>query len=200
MYVGHVLKCEPIPMSEFDPMAAVKVARQHLETIKEPRRRQVLENFIEHAEAEGSGDYERLMASCSKRRQQYATYGSTFGAPQSYAELEVHYKQLIASNVYLIHFELEKLAVGDDVVFLEGIVHQLCSAEVLKPMFDVEVDDQGAVYQLSKRVALTFVFDEDGLGAGEHSYSDGPTTRANLVKVAPEEVPEAFFNNPLATG
>ncbi len=198
MYVGRILESKPIPMSEFDPMNIVKVARAHLETIEEPRRRQILQNFIDHAEAEGRGDYERLMASCSKKKQEYATFGSEFGAPQSYAELEEHYRGLIASNIYLIHFEVEKLVVGTDVVFVEGIVHQLYPGELLKPIFGIEVDDPSAVYQLTKRTALTFVFDEDGLGAGEQAYSDGPTTLDDLVKVAPEEVPKAFYENPLA--
>ena len=39
---------------------------------------------------------------------------------------------------------------------------------------------------------MTFVFDEDGKGAGEHAYSDGPTTIDDLVEVPPGEVPEAF--------
>jgi hypothetical protein len=42
-----------------------------------------------------------------------------------------------------------------------------------------------------------FVFDEDGKGAGEHAYSEGDLTADDLVKLAPEEVPEQFWNNPL---
>jgi hypothetical protein len=198
MYIGRVLESRPIAMKDFDPMAVVHVARRHLETIEEPRRRRILENFIEHAEAEASGDYERLMASCSRKRQQYATHGSDFPAPGSYAELEVHYRNLIAMNLYLIHFEVEKLVVGTDVVFVEGLVHQLYPGQLVEPVFGFAVDDPEAVYQLTKRTALTFVFDEDGKGAGEHAYADGPTTPDDLVKVAPEEVPAAFWANPLA--
>jgi hypothetical protein len=197
MYIGHMLESEPIAMSDFDTLAAPRVARRHLESIKEPRRRQILQNFIEHAEAEASGRYTDLMATCSLKRQQYATFGSEFGAPQSYEELAAHYHGLIASNIYLIHFAIEKLAVGEDVLFVEGIVHQLYPGELLKPIFGLEVEDDSAVYQLTKRTALTFLFDADGLGAGEQAYSDGPTTLDDLVKVAPEEVPEAFYKNPL---
>jgi len=199
MYIGRILEKKPIAMKEFDTMAVAKVARRHLETIREPRRRQILENFIEHAEAEGRGDYEALMASCSRKRQTYATHGSDFPAPQSYAALEEHYRNLIAMNLYLIHFEVEKLAVGDDVVFVEGIVHQLYPGQLVEPLFGVSVQDPDAVYQLTKRTALTFVFDEDGKGAGEHAYTDGPTTADDLVALAPEEVPPAFYANPLTT-
>ena len=145
MYIGRILESKPIAMSDFDTMAVVKVAREHLGTINEPRRRAILENFIDHAAAEASGDYAALMASCSKKKQEYATFGSEFGAPQSYEELEVHYRGLIESNIYMIHFEVEKLAVGDDVLFLEGIVHQLYPGNLLKPIFGFEVDDEAAV-------------------------------------------------------
>jgi len=198
MYIGRILETKPIAMGDFDPMNVVKVARRHLETIEEPRRRQILENFIEHAEAEGRGDYEALMASCSRKQQEYATFGSDFPAPQSYAELEAHYHGLIASNLYLIHFEVEKLIVGTDALFVEGLVHQLYPGALIGPLFDVHVDDESAVYQLTKRTALTFVFDEDGKGAGEQAYADGPTTLADFVKLAPEEVPEAFHRNPVS--
>jgi hypothetical protein len=198
MYVGHILESKPISMKDFDPSNVVKIARRHLETIKEPRRRQILENFIEHAEAEGSGDYDALMASCSRKEQVYAMFGSDFPAPQSYEELENHYRGLIASNVYLIHFEVEKLIVGDDALFLEGIVHQLYPGTLLGPLYGIEVAHESAVYQLTKRTGVTFVFDEEGKGAGEQAWSDGAATAADLVKLAPEEVPEAFHHNPLA--
>ena len=197
MYVGRILENRPIPMSEFDPVAVVNIARRHRETIKEPRRRQILENFIEHAEAEALGNYEVLMASCSRKEQHYANYGGSFAAPQSYAELEKHYRGLIETNIYLIHFEAEKLVVGEDVVVVEGLVHQLYPGALLKPLFGIDVDDPEAVYQATKRTCVLFVFDEDGKGAGEHAYSEGHLNAEDLVKLAPEEVPERFWNNPL---
>ncbi|MAG34072.1 MAG: hypothetical protein CL908_24595 [Deltaproteobacteria bacterium] len=184
-------------MSEFDPTAVVQFARRYLETIKEPRRRQILQNFIDHAEAEALGNYDALMESCSRKQQHYASYGSRFGAPQSYAELEEHYRGLIASNIYVIHFEPEKLIVGEDELVIEGLVHQLYPGELIEPMYGFKVDDPTAVYQATKRTCVFFVFDEEGLGAGEHSYSDGLLTADDLVKLAPEEVPEIFHSNPL---
>jgi hypothetical protein len=186
-------------MEQFDPMALPKLARRHLETIREPRRRQILENFIEHAEAEATGDYEALMASCSKKRQQYAVYGAEFAQPQSYPELEQHYRGLIEANLYLIHFETEKLVVGDDVIFIEGIVHQLYPGSLIEPLYGIEIGEPDAVYQLTKRTALTFVFDEDGKGAGEHAYSVGPTVADDLSVVPTDQVPAAFYRNPLTS-
>jgi len=198
MYCGRVLEKKPLEMHKFNPMAVVDTARAHLESISEPRRRLILENFIEHAEAEALGDFDRLMASCSRHRQEYATHGSDFPAPQSYAELEQHYFGLIAMNLYLIHFEVEKLVVGTDVVFVEGVIHQLYPGHLIGSFFGFSAENPDAVYQLTKRTALTFIFDEEGLGAGEHAWSDGPTVPEDLMPVAPEDVPAAFYNNPLA--
>jgi hypothetical protein len=197
MYLGRVIEKRPIPMKDFDTMAVVKVARDELEKIREPHRRKILENFIEHAEAESSGDYAALMASCSRKRQVYATHGSEFPAPQSYDELEKHYYNLIAMNIHVIHFEAEKLIVGDDAVVIEGLVHQLYPGKLIEPIFGVAVDDPEAVYLATKRALVTFVFDEDGKGAGEHAWSDGPLTADDLTRVALDEVPAAFFANPL---
>ena len=199
MYIGRILESKPLPMEKFDPMHVAKVATKHLESIEEPRRRQILQNFIDHAAAEATGDYDALMASCSRKKQEYATFGSSFAAPQSFEELEAHYRGLIEANIYLIHLEVEKLVVGTDVVLVEGIVHQLYPGELIKPIHGIEVEDESAVYQLTKRTSITFVFDEDGLGAGEQAYSDGPTTAADLTKLDPSEVPEQFFKNPLTS-
>jgi hypothetical protein len=118
--------------------------------------------------------------------------------PQSYQALEKHYYGLIAANVYLIHFQVEKLIVGEDELVVEGIVHQLHSGAMLKVIHNIDVDDPEAVYQLTKRTCVFFIFDADGNGAGEEAYSNGVTTAADIVKVDPNLVPAAFWKNPLA--
>jgi hypothetical protein len=52
----------PVPMETFDPTIHVKVLRRVLESIREPHRRKILTNVIDHAAAEGDGRYEDLMA------------------------------------------------------------------------------------------------------------------------------------------
>jgi len=98
----------------------------------------------------------------------------------------------------VIHFEVEKLVVGDDVVFVEGLVHQLYPGHLVEPFFGVKPEDPARVQQLTKRTALSFVFDADGKGAGEHAWSDGPTVAADFTPVPDDEVPAIFHANPLA--
>ena len=201
MHIGHVLPESALDMRDFDPLNVSRVAERHLATLTDARQRQILCNFIEHARAEATGDYTALMASCSRKRQSYTAWGAggDYAArlPQSYPALEEHYLGLIAMNLYLIHVDVEKLVVGQDTLMLEGIVHQLYPGELVEPIFGIAVDDPGRVYQLSKRSCIIFIFDEDGLGCGEHAYSNGPTTAENLCPVDPALVPTAFWNNPV---
>ncbi len=202
MYIGRQVPEAPIDIERFDPLAVAHVAEEMLRELKEPRRRAVLQNFIDHARAEAQGDYDALMASCSRKRQSYAVYGSQMGSPkegqpQSYAELKTHYRMLIELNLYLIHFEAEKLTVGEDEVWVEGVVHMLLRGQMAQDVYSVKVDDPDGVYMLNKRTVIAFIFDEDGLSCGEHAYSDGPTTAANLSPVPIDQVPEQFWNNPL---
>jgi hypothetical protein len=202
MYVGKTLEEKPIDMRVFNPTHVVDVARDYLATLTNPRQRQILQNFIEHAEAEGHGLYDELMATCSRHSQHYSAYGAggdySAHLPQCYPALETHYHGLIAANLYLIHFDVEKLIVGENELVIEGIVHQLHSGAMLRLIHNIDVDDADAVYQLTKRTCLFFIFDKDGNGAGEEAYSNGPTTAADVVKIDPKLVPAAFWKNPLA--
>lgn len=201
MYVGRILEEKHIEMEDFDQLSIGKAARAELEKIKEPHRRKILENFIEHAEAETTGDYEALIASCSSKRQQYAVYGcSQFQKdiqPQDVEGMKEFYHMLVASNVYIIHADIEKLIVGDDSIYVEFIIHQLYPGEIIPAAFGFEFGEEGEVYQLTQRVATVFVFDEDGKGCGEHSWTDGETRPDQLRKEDPRKVPEQFWNNPI---
>lgn len=200
MYVGHEIKTGPIEMSRFDVTSAARVANQHLKAISEPRRRQILINFRDHALAEALGDHEALMATCSEKRQRYVIHGSELDLdhmqPQSYEELFPYYKALIDLNIYLIHTEMEKLIVGDDCLMLDAVVHQLLSGEQARDFFGVQGVDPEAVYQAWSRAAIMFTFDEDGMGSGEHSYSDGGIGMDRMQVVAAEQVPPQYFNGP----
>lgn len=197
MYAGKIAELKPIDMKTFDTMNATKVAEKLLETIKEPRRRQILQNFIDHARAEALGDYDALMASCSRKWQTYGQWGGSEAMaahqPQSYAELEIHYKNLIDLNIFCLHLNIDKLTVGDDTLALDGVIHQLYPGAFLEPAFGFKPDHPEGVYQMTTRVCTFFVFDEDGLGAGEQSYTPFPISKKMFTLVPTEEVPELFW-------
>lgn len=204
MYIGHIVEEKPLDIGQFNPNHIADFAEAYLAKLERPRQRQILQNFIDHARAEANGNYQALMDSCSPGRQDYAVYGAAeaFQAaqPQSFAALEQHYRGLIEMNLYLIHFEPEKLIVGEDELVIEGVVHQLYSGELLQAVHNIDIDDPQAVYMLSKKTCVFFTFDAEGKGCGEQAYSNGPATAADIVKLAPEQVPAQFYRNPVREG
>lgn len=201
MYIGHTIPQRPIPFEDFDPDFVSNYVRDNVLPTLEGRRKQVCQNFVDHATAECNGDFGPLMASCSQKAQDYRRWGvgpdgkRNGEQPSSYEELEVFYGSLVAFNLYVIHFELEKFIVADDALAMEGNVHQMYPASMLPVAFGIEPDDENAVYMLTLRIALFFIFDEDGLGSGEQSYTNGEPTIANFVKVPHEFVPQRFWDN-----
>lgn len=200
MYVGHAIEAGPIELSRFDPTVAAMLANEHLKTIGEPRRRQILINFRDHALAEALGDHAALMATCSRKRQRYVIHGAgtdlSHMEPQNYDELYDYYKALIDLDLYVIHTEMEKLIVGTDSLMLDAVVHQVLSGEQAREFFGVEGADPDLVYQAWSRAAIMFIFDEDGLGCGEHSYSDGGISMDRMVPISPELVPARYNQGP----
>lgn len=199
MYLRERLSESPIPMSQFDTTNVARIANDLLASLTDERRRKILINFRDHALAESCGDLEALLATCSQQFQVYATNGASeeFSAlqPQSYEALCDYYGALVALNQYLIHFDCEKLIVGDDEIVIEGIVHQLLSGKSCRELHRIEGLDDSAVYQSSMRTLIIFIFDEDGLGAGEQAYSRAMSA-ADLTPVAAAEVPAQFYSGP----
>ena len=188
---------KPLDMANFDSMAQCKAMRAELENLTDPRRRKILTNMIEHAEAEGRGEYDELMASCSRKRQSYVFWGSgdnsiTSYLPQSYEQLLGHYKGLMDSRTWMLHYDLDKIIVGDDEVLIDGVLHQLYPTELIEPLFGIKVDNKYRAYQMTKRLATLFLFDEDGMGCGEHAYANGPTKASDLTPVEDKYLPDLF--------
>ena len=202
MYVGRILEEKHIDMKDFNTSAIADTAREYLKDIKDPQRQAVLQNFIDHAEGECMGDYDKLIASCSTKGQTYAVYGchefTKEMQPQSVEEMKDFYHAMVEANTYLIHGEIEKLIVDDHELYVELILHQLYPGEYLPIAFGMDFGEAGEVYQLTQRVATVFVFDDENKGCGEHSWTDGPTQPEWFRKEDPKTVPEQFWNNPVA--
>ena len=79
-------------------------------------------------------------------------------------------------------------------LFVDGVIHQLYPGRVLVER-GLQLDPK-TVYQLTARVGVFFMFDEDSLGCGEHA--DAPViTEEHYITVAPDLFPKVFWNNPV---
>jgi hypothetical protein len=148
--------------------------------------------------AEAFGDFEALMASCSREMQSYAGDDGAAADWQatSFEELRSCYRSLIEANIYLIHMDVEKLLVSDDEVVVAGVAHQLYRGDSLS-RFGIKAADPEGVYQLTKRVLIIVAFDERGKAGGEKAYLNGPVTASDFSQVPQELIPEQFWHNPL---
>ncbi|MBI2311314.1 MAG: hypothetical protein HYU77_02280 [Betaproteobacteria bacterium] len=196
MHLKTVYKEKPVPMQDFDGQHHIKLLNEVLGTLTDPRRRQIMQNTIEHLTTLGSGHYAELMAACSRERQSYYSWGRGDPLPgtnpQSYEELEAYYKYVVDSRAWMVHAELDKIIVGDDEIVLDGVLHQLCPTELIEPMFGIQVDTAYRAYQMTKRMCMIFMFDEDGIGCGAHAYYNGPTSAKDLTPVADQYLPDIF--------
>lgn len=198
MYTAERLSEQPIDMALFDPTTMARFANEQLKTISEPHRRRILINFRDHALAESMGDYDALMATCSRKSQRYEVYADndnefTRNQPHSYDELVPHYRALIDANMYLIHGEPDKLIVGDDSLMAEMVQHMVVPGLIAKLAFGVEEAQEEGVYLFTTRVAVIFIFDEDGLGCGEHAFG-GKTSIEQMRLLSRDEIPEQYFS------
>lgn len=198
MYIGNLIEERPLDMRLFNSSASKEKATSVLAAIKEPRRRQIMQNYIDHAYYEGTGKLQQLMSLCSPKHQEYLKIGESNpreGLPQSYAELEQYYEQLVRSNIYILHREIDKLIVGEDALFTDGVIHALYPGTYIQAEMKLPDINPGVVYQLTKRVPVVFLFDEDGLSSGEHIYMTD--SQAQITAVDNDLVPDSFWNNPL---
>jgi hypothetical protein len=176
-----------------------RVANEYLKEISDPRRRQILINFRDHALAECLGDHEALMATCSKGRQTYAVHTDpelNAIQPTDWDSLFDYYKMLIDTNMYVIHAECEKLTVGDDEIFLDVVFHQIYPGNMLRDFLGIDGVDEHAIYDGITRACVCFLFDENGMGCGEQAYAGGKLSADNVVKLEAHEVPAQFTSGP----
>jgi hypothetical protein len=200
MYTDHRLPEDSIDMADFDPARIARFANEQLGTISEPHRRRILINFRDHALAECMGDYDALMATCSRKSQRYEVYADndnefTRNLPNSYDELVPYYRALIDSNMYLIHSEPDKLIVGDDSLFIETVQHMVVPGAIARLAFDVAEAQEEGVYLFTTRLGIIFIFDEDGMGCGEHAFG-GKTSIEHMRLLAQDEIPQQYFSGP----
>jgi hypothetical protein len=198
VYIGKFLQEHPLNMRFFNGAASKETATEVLATIEEPRRRKIMQNYIDHAYYESVGNLEMLMPLCSHKCQQYLKIGGPDliqDMPQSYSQLAEFYENMVRSNTYILHREIDKLIVGEDAVFTDGIIHTLYPGGHLQDVMNLPEVERDRVYQLTKRVPVVFLFDEEGLSVGEHIYMT--PSQPQLTEVAHEWVPEKFWNNPI---
>ena len=160
-----------------DPRKNWRLAQERLTQETDPRRRQILETLIAHAQAEAAADFPALMDTVSPdaHYRSYAAGDEAANAAQSPKgkdAIAAYYKAIVESGCHFIEHDAERIAVGRDTLTTEGELKMAYPGAVLHGM-GVEVPDSDALYLYRQRLLIVWEFDEEGRVLCEDSYSGG---------------------------
>ena len=157
-----------------DPRKNWALAEKLLSDERDPRRRRNLETIVAHAKAETKPDFEALMATVAPNAS-YTSYAAGAGAensPTGKDGVAAYYQGIVGAGCHFIEHDVERIAVGDDVITTEGDMKMAYPGAVLSAM-GIEVPDESGLYVYESRLIIVWEFDEDGRVLCEDSYSGG---------------------------
>jgi hypothetical protein len=154
-----------------------------LERTTNPLHRAMLLNFWRHVHLEGSGQYERIVA--SDMMVDEPVYRVTWGANPAVIEGKegvLAFYRAVGEAVLWNSDDL--LAVADWGICDELTFHQIARGSDLRAI-GYEVDDPGALYHAYSRQAFVWPYDDQARLKGENLYED--KTSLVIEEISPDE-------------
>jgi hypothetical protein len=148
-----------------------------------PLHRAILLNFWRHVHLEGSGQFEKIVA--SDMMVDHPVYRVTWGPNPAVIEGKDGVVAFYGSVSEAVLWNSDdRLAVNEWGVFDELTFHQLARGENLRAVgYEVPQDD--GLYHVSSRQAFFWPYDDRARLAGEHLYED--KTSVAIEEVSPAE-------------
>lgn len=177
-----------------DPRKNWAMAEKQLADERDPRRTQILETLIAHSQAESKPDFEALMATVSPRAH-YRSYAAPNAAeneansPEGKDGVAAYYSAIVESGCHYIEHDVERMAVGQDLLTTEGTLRMAYPGAVLGAMGH-EVPDATLHYLFEQRMLIVWAFDAEGLVLCEDSYSGGGLGFDGIAErpIAPDQI------------
>ena len=154
------------------------------------RHRQVLGIVLEHMKAEAVPDMDRLMATLSPNPDYHFWYANTDMGPKTTEGVRAYYEAFVTSGANHLVFEIDRLAVDDDLVMTEGWMKMIYPGAAAQAI-GVDVDDPAGDYLLVFRQLINWPIDADGLIIGEDAYQTGPVS---VTKLGAADLPQAYID------
>ncbi len=182
-----------------DQYKMIRTIDAKLAEITDPRRRQILECFRQHAFCEVTANLEDLMATTSSKAHYHSYIDNVCYETVGYDEVRAYYAGLFATATNILEYDIEKLVVGKDIIASEGIIRQIYPGTAMisfgfDPDEDLnDPDIANSFYMLTTRLTMFYPFNEEGQMMAEDSYVDGPMTLEKFRKLTPEEVSPEFL-------
>ncbi|WP_067666788.1 nuclear transport factor 2 family protein [Nocardia miyunensis] len=177
-------------MPIIDPTKSWEPLEERLSRTTDERHRQVLSIVLEHMKAEAVPDVDRLMATLAPHPEYHFWYGNADNGPKTTEGVRAYYEAFAASNANHLVFEIDRLAVDNDLVMTEGWMKMIYPGAAAQAI-GVEVDDPNGDYLLVFRQVINWPIDADGLIIAEDAYSTSPTS---VIKLSLEDLPQKYID------
>ncbi len=156
-----------------DPTKTWRMVEARLAVERDARRRRNLAVVLAHMKAEAAPDLDALMATVAERAR-YRAWGTDdpLYSPEGKDAVRSFYTAFVASGAHRLELDVDRLVVDDDCVVTEGVMRIAYPGAVVQ-MLGHDVDDPSAYYLYEARMAVFWPIDDDGLVAGEETYTGG---------------------------
>ena len=134
-------------MAIIDPTKTWVPVEERLAVTTDERHRQVLGIVLEHMKAEAEPDMDRLMATLSPNPDYHFWYANADMGPKTTEGVRAYYEAFVASGANHLVFEIDRLAVDDDLVMTEGWMKMIYPGAAAQAI-GVEVEDPDGDYLL----------------------------------------------------
>jgi hypothetical protein len=163
--------------------ACMEPTARLLQQTSNPQHRAILLNFCRHVHLEGSGQYERIIA--SDMMVDHPVYRVAWGANPAVIEGKDGVLAFYRSVGEAVLWNSDDLiAVADWGVADELTFHQIAPGAVLKTL-GYRVEKEDAIYHVSSRQAFIWPYDERARLKGENLYED--KTSLKIEEIDPSE-------------
>jgi hypothetical protein len=107
-------------MAIIDPTRTWVPVEERLAVTTNERHRQVLSVVLEHMKAEAEPDMDRLMATLAPNPDYHFWYANMDMGPKTTEGVRAYYEAFVASGANHLVFEIDRLAVDDDLVMTDA--------------------------------------------------------------------------------
>jgi len=135
-------------MAIIDPTRTWVPVEDRLAVTTNERHRQVLGVVLEHMKAEAEPDMDRLMATLSPNPDYPFWYANADMGPKTTEGVRAYYEAFVASGANHLVFEIDRLAVDDDLVMTEGwmkMIYPGAAAQGIGYALSEEMETEGGV-------------------------------------------------------
>ena len=160
-------------MYEIDPRKNWTLVEKRLAAETDPTVQRNLAVVLNHIKAEAQADFETLMSTVAEDAR-YHFFGSeddpAFAGPKGKDNVANFYQMVINVGIHRIEHDLDRVVADRHSVTTEGLMKIAYPGALLQEMGH-DIDDPHAYYIFQTRQMIVWPINDDGLIAGEDSYS-----------------------------